>query len=683
MITRAASYHATQLFFFSFLVLFTELALIRWLGSNIIFLSYFSNFILLGSFFGIGMGFIIAKSSRSFYKMAPILLALLILFVFVFPVNITYKGDGLDQLLVLGDKPYSLTGFPIWITLPIIFIFVAAIMAAMAHGLAIQFTYFAPLTAYRLDILGAITGILAFSLQSYLHTPPVYWGLIIFVVFFILFLKDWAITTPLVFSQIFALLLATGALAVESRQPLHFWSPYYKIALYPLSPELIHLSVNNIPHQAITSVAYRKMIEPFYFYPYEQIGDRKLKRALIIGAGTGSDTAIALSQSVTEIDAVEIDPMIYQLGLALHPNHPYSNPKVHVTVNDGRAFLQQSHDRYDLILFALPDSLTLVSGQSSLRLESYLFTEESIQMAKEHLYPDGVLAMYNYYWQPWLIDRLANTLYTVFRQTPCVDISEKQHTWNAVLTVSTNPAVLHCTKHWIPRSDVWLSPATDNHPFLYLKENAIPQLYQMTLFGILFLSSITIMTLLARTTSLHLIKNHADYFFMGMAFLLLETKSIVTFSLLFGNTWIVNALVFTGILLMVYFAIETTWRFPKMSAPILYGLLLTMLVLAWIIPVTQLLTLSFIPRFIAATLLIFSPVYLANLIFTTQFQHEGNQSTLAFGINMIGAMIGGVLEYLALITGYHFLIILIGMFYTLAFLFGRRRININLLASNP
>ena len=52
---------------------------------------------------------------------------------------------------------------------------------------------------------------------------------------------------------------------------------------------------------------------------------------------------------------------------------------------------------YDLILFALPDSLTLVSGQSSLRLESYLFTIEALRAARDHLHPDGVFAMYNYY----------------------------------------------------------------------------------------------------------------------------------------------------------------------------------------------------------------------------------------------------------------------------------------------
>ena len=46
----------------SALMLFLELALIRWLGSNVVHLSYFSNFVLLGSFLGIGLGFLISRA---------------------------------------------------------------------------------------------------------------------------------------------------------------------------------------------------------------------------------------------------------------------------------------------------------------------------------------------------------------------------------------------------------------------------------------------------------------------------------------------------------------------------------------------------------------------------------------------------------------------------------------------
>ena len=48
----------------SALMLFTELMLIRWLGANVLNLAYFSNIVLLGSFLGIGLGFLMAKPGR-------------------------------------------------------------------------------------------------------------------------------------------------------------------------------------------------------------------------------------------------------------------------------------------------------------------------------------------------------------------------------------------------------------------------------------------------------------------------------------------------------------------------------------------------------------------------------------------------------------------------------------------
>ena len=53
-----------RLFLASFLMLFLELSLIRWTGAEIVHLSYFSNFVLLGSFLGIGLGFLRAGTSR-------------------------------------------------------------------------------------------------------------------------------------------------------------------------------------------------------------------------------------------------------------------------------------------------------------------------------------------------------------------------------------------------------------------------------------------------------------------------------------------------------------------------------------------------------------------------------------------------------------------------------------------
>src|SRR2546422_7867304 len=79
----------------SFLMLFLELALIRWTGSNVLYLSYFSNFILLASFLGIGVGFLRANARHDLFRFAPIGLAALVAFVRVFPVEIDRAGTEL------------------------------------------------------------------------------------------------------------------------------------------------------------------------------------------------------------------------------------------------------------------------------------------------------------------------------------------------------------------------------------------------------------------------------------------------------------------------------------------------------------------------------------------------------------------------------------------------------------
>ena len=112
---------------------------------------------------------------------------------------------------------------------------------------------------------------------------------------------------------------------------------------------------------------------------------------LIVGAGTGTTSPSPSSEGARHVDAVEIDPRLLAAGQRLHPTDPTTTLASSVHIDDGRAFLEQHRRTYDLILFALPDSLTLVSGQSSLRLESYLFTREAIEAAREHLEPTGCL----------------------------------------------------------------------------------------------------------------------------------------------------------------------------------------------------------------------------------------------------------------------------------------------------
>src|SRR5439155_15019110 len=153
-------------------------------------------------------------------------------------------------------------------------------------------------------------------------------------------------------------------------------------------------------------------------------------------------------------------------------------------------------------------------------------------------------------------------------------------------------------------------------------------------------------------------KSYVDLFFMGAAFLLLETKNVVQFALLFGTTWLVNALVFAGILLSVLGAIELARRVKLAPPRTLYTLLLAALVVAWLVPPHDLLKLSFAPRFFVAVVIAFAPVFLANLVFAQRFG-EVAASNIAFGANLLGAMAGGVLEYLSLLVGYRALLLLV------------------------
>ena len=659
-----------RLVLLSFLMLFVELALIRWLGANIVYLSYYSNFVLLGSFLGMGLGFLRARSRVNLFGWTPVALTLLVLFVQRFPVQISHTTG--RQLIFFGAL--KTTGLPTWLMLPAIFLAVAAVMAMLGEGVARTFVRFSPLEAYRLDILGSICGIAAFSALSFFDAKPLAWGIITAAVLLVLYGRGIGLVPLAAVASLASLLMA------QSLTSHDIWSPYYRITVGAETPaQTIPVMVNGIPHQAITAAVRRPSI---FYRPYTQAPGNPLNNVLVIGAGTGNDVAGALRMGAKHVDAVEIDPMIYRLGRNLNTDHPYQSPRVSVHINDGRAFLSQTKRKYDLILFALPDSLTLVAGQSSLRLESYLFTLQAVQSARAHLVPrTGVFAMYNYYRTAWLKDRLANTLNVAYGHPPCINSVGLHQQQLSVLTISANPAAVACIRTWHRPAGV-LPPSTDDHPFIYLASDTIPSFYLVTLALILLASALLVRGVAGplrrrvprgrRTGQAPKATAYADLFFMGAAFMLLETKSVVQFALLFGTTWFVNALMFAGVLVAVYLAVETTRWVRLPPRPVLYGALLCALAVAWIVPQSALLGLPVVPRFLAASALAFAPVYLANLVFAQRFAGVETAAT-AFAANLLGAMVGGTLEYLSLITGYQFLLIVVAVLYALAFITGRRR----------
>jgi hypothetical protein len=638
-------------------MLFVELALIRWVSANNVFVSNATNFVLLASFLGIGIGFLNARAGRDFLRWTPLALLLLVGFVLAFPV---------EAVAISGPNPYHGVGgmhaLPQPLSLTIAFVLVVGVMMGIGQAVARTFVTFQPLNAYRLDILGSIAGIAAFSLLAFLNQPPATWGAIAGIGLAVLLLprpRWW---------QLGAVAGVIALLVVESVTPGQMWSPYNKLAIQHRQLEgqpAIAVSANNIPFQEAISLNAIRRTEQVYFYPYRHVAPASLGNVLIIGAGTGNDVTVALAEGARHVDAVEIDPLLLLRVGQAHPSRPYSSGRVTMHVGDGRAFLENTSQRYNLILLALPDSMAALAGQGALRLESFLLTEQSLAAARSHLAPGGTFAMYNWY-QLFLLNRYATTLEDVYHQTPCAEI-QPAHPGNrvlAVLTVRLSGPVANCGAYWHGSS---LAPATDDHPFPYLAESAIPTNF-LWMLGIILLGSLLLVRL--GGGRFKGMRSYLDLAFMGAAFLLLETKNIVQFALLFGSTWFVNSLVFAGVLIAVYLAVETARRVRLPRPAVLYGFLLASLVLAWLVPQESLLGLPMVARFFAGSALAFAPIFLANLVFAQRFADVANSGT-AFAVNLLGAMVGGALEYLSLITGYHVLLIVIGVLYGLAFVTSR------------
>jgi hypothetical protein len=135
----------------------------------------------------------------------------------------------------------------------------------------------------------------------------------------------------------------------------------------------------------------------------------------------------------------------------------------------------------------------------------------------------------------------------------------------------------------------------------------------------------------------------------------------------------VNALVFLGVIASVLLAVVISKRVTVRNLRIPYVLLALSIVVNWLIPKNAILSMAFAPRLVVACVVAFAPIFLANVIFSQRFRDTSN-STAAFAANLIGAMVGGVLEYSALVLGYRNLLIVALLLYSAAFVTGRKHL---------
>ncbi len=679
-----------QLFLTSFLALYAELLAIRWMPAHVRFLSYFTNFILLASFLGLGVGIL---SARRRLPLGPRAFAWLLLGIAILVAASKFELKiGSAGVLYYGAGEGGTAPPENALVLPAAFLLVSLLFVSVGRPLGrLLRDVTPPLRAYGFDIAGSLAGIAAFFLLSLTEQPPAVWFGGLLAILLLLAGPGWRDRWMVVGPVLVALAIA-GSIGAR-----FWWSPYYKIGLEP-SEEDARGWVVNVNESGYQTMLPSDKKEPFYRVPYELFGQNAFQRALIIGAGTGSDTAIALRNGVGRVDAVEIDPVIARLGRTFHPEQPYSDPRVAVVTDDGRAFLRKSSDAYDLIIFALPDSLTLTSQFASLRLESFLFTEEAFREARDRLTSDGVLVLYNYYRETWLLRKLAGMTESAFGQAPYVisyggwgragvvvngqrlqallqrepelarpyaevrpATPQLDEDPNAILLPVVGAGVLGRAS---AAGDVEArppTPATDDWPLMYLRDRGLPLVY---LAGLAMVAAIALGLVFGLAPPDARRGFNPHMFFLGAAFMLLETRSLVTFALLFGSTWLVNSLVFFAILSSVMLAVFLSGRFAIRPTPVLYGLLVGALLLAYVMPPDALLAIpSLALRYTLASLVAFLPVLLANLVFAGSFKLTGRAADIAFASNLLGAMVGGMLEYTSLLLGYRNLLLIVIAFY--------------------
>jgi spermidine synthase len=707
-----------DLFLVSFLILFFELAAIRWFGATVVFLTFFTNIVLLASFLGMSVGLLSARRPRDLVPAAlPVAMLACIAAIVVHllyaqwadRVTIGLGNQATSPGLIYFGTEYrpadpSSWVIPMWAIGGAFFALIALAFVGLGQVMGRAFDAIPDrVTAYTVDVCGSLTGIAAFAAMSYFQLPPTVW--FVPIVLLMLHFAGWRKPVQLAAAGSLFTAVAIGSHGLNVNGEV-WWSPYYKVALKPANGEI---ATNDIGHQYMLKV---EEIGVAYTLPHllnRDAGNRPFEEVMIIGAGSGNDVAAALRSGARHVDAVEIDPRINEIGRRLHPNRPYADPRVSVHLDDGRSFARNTERKYDLAIYALVDSLVLHSGYSSLRLENFLFTREALEDVKRTLKPDGVFAMYNFYRQGWVVGRLAKMAEEVFGEKPLVislpqrdqiQPGDQQFGHITFLLVSSDskrlaairakfaqsenfwihsePAVnesLNAFRRTVPAGADWhrSAPAQvdlagidllprDDWPQLYLRDRTIP--WAPIGQGMLVIALLSLALLLAFAPR-HGVRPNWQMFFLGAGFMLLETKAVVHMALLFGGTWIVNSIVFFAILVMILCANLFVLKVKPQKLLPYYVLLVAALLVNALVPMHMFLSLPPLARMVGSCLVVFVPVFFAGVIFATAFR-DSRQPDVDFGWNVAGIILGGLSEPLSLILGFNYLILVAVAYYLLS-----------------
>ena len=677
-----------ELLWLSVVALFLELAIIRWLSTEIRIFAYFKNLPLLAAFLGFGIGFYYYREAdRLFYKWLPRLLTLLVCVIALSPLLSLTRVIFVDprQYFLLGagfgdhvdaSAPSFLAVTKAYVVVVGIFGLVVATFAALTSRLGELLNLEPPLSGYSLNVLGSLLGVTGFALASHLESPPLAWIAFVYSALLVLYWRHLSRHRVDFRQAAFYFFFSTVIVGRMGWIIDAAWSPYYQILIDSSDSSNIGVMVNYDGFQVIQDLS-REHVESFdedtkrklnrhYNIPYS-LSTRQVESVLILGGGTGNDAAAALRNGAGHVDVVEIDPVIARLGRKLHPEHPYSSDKVSLHIDDARSYLQTTKNKYDLVVFATLDSHAAFSSLSSIRMDNFIFTEESVAKVKSLLKPGGGIAINFFAIKDWLSERHATVLKDVMGQAPLAFASPVNQEVillsGQLFDAGRDLGLTDYMPVRLPFTVKPVEPTTDNWPFLFLEERGIPFHYIAPLLLICIVSVIP-----WRYGQLKAGNVNWQFFFLGASFLLIESKAVTALGLLFGSTWLVNSIVIGSVLAMILVANLFTASGQSPSFLTLYLALSAFLIANFIFPLDRLNAIPWGARLIIAGAILAAPLAVASVIFAKAFMFV-KQPSLALASNLFGTLVGGVLEYSDMWTGLRFLNLIALGLYLLSYVF--------------
>jgi len=661
------------------LSLFLELVLIRWEAGLFVVFALYKNFTLLACFCGLGIGYAKAHDKQLTLAASLPMMALLLLVFSVLRYGTGDLGNVLFQVVPVREEvsvffgydpkagfgAFLLHSLPVYGLLAFTFLLNVLVLLPVGQFCGWLMQRMEPLVGYGYNLLGSIAGVALLFVLSWAWAGPALWfGLAAAGIAF--FQLGSRAARKVAFGSAIACVLVTSWPMTPMVQTIY--SPYQIIEKASQPNGLMSLLVSGSYYQKVFDLsrahtshadAPLQRIIGYYELPFRTA--RSVENVAIVGAGSGNDVAAALRNNAAHVDAVEIDPVIRNLGMENHPEHPYQNPHVHSIINDARNFLRTNEAAYDSVVYGVLDSHTVVSHGANMRVDSFVYTREGLRDAFDHLKQGGLLSV-SFALQTRLMgEKIFHILDTLPGAGKPVAILTGYDSNNTTTFMVSKGAPVQLpaafmqshglsdiTADYAAMSAKGLDIPTDDWPFFYLEKRMYPATYLVLLLIVL---AVAIALIRGLVPSRAWQPSAVSFFFLGGGFMLIETKAITELGLLFGNTWHVVGITIVSVLVMAFLSNLVAGRLTRRLLGLTYAGLFVTLLVGYAVAVHGSVA---APSLAAKALLVaimVGPLFFSGIAFSTLLKGTHDIAS-AMSYNLMGAMLGGALEYNSMRLGF-------------------------------